>query len=80
MVGHICIHVEDFFCDDYFAQLKVMMLEMDCHVVGVKFDICENSCCDMSHENWYWELLRILVIKLKIDYEIRLLGIMISHI
>ena len=42
---------ENLFCDGCFAQLKVMMLEMDCHVVGVKFDICENSCCDMSHEN-----------------------------
>ena len=35
MVGHICIHVEDFFCDDYFAELKVMMLEIDGYVVGV---------------------------------------------
>ena len=51
MIGHICTYVENLFCDGCFAQLKVMMLEMDCHVVGVKFDICENSCCDMSHEN-----------------------------
>ena len=39
------LHVEDFFCDDYFAELKVMMLEIDGYVVGVK--ICAHKLFDI---------------------------------
>jgi len=45
MIGHICIYVEDLLCDDCFAQLKVMMLEIDGYVVGVK--ICAHKLFDI---------------------------------